>query len=98
MKKVLLSVILVAFLILMTGCKNIDYGIVKEKRFSPSHRVYSPMIMVVNKKTKIIPRWITKSDSWSILVENDDGSDWWNVSEEYFNSVEVGEFVDRRKD
>lgn len=53
--------------------------------------------MHANKQTRIIPRWINHSDSWSILVKNDNGSDWWSVTESYYNSVEVGDFVDRRK-
>lgn len=96
MKRVIFSLVLIILLFLTAGCqKSIDHGIVKEKQYSPSHKVYQPMIMNAGKKTRIIPRWITKSDSWKILVENDDGSDWWIVSEEYYNTVEVGDYVER---
>jgi hypothetical protein len=97
MKKILLAFTMVICLLILAGCKHIDYGTVIEKSFSPAHKTYSPMIMHGNKTTRIIPRWIHHSDNWSILVENEDGKEWWEVSEAYYNSVEIGNNVDRRK-
>ncbi len=96
MKKVLLVALAVLCAILMTGCKSIDYGTIIDKSFTPAHRTYSPIITRVGKTTRIIPHWSRHSDRWSILVENEDGKDWWNVSEEYYDSVNVGDTVDRR--
>ena len=97
MKKLIAIILVLLCLFLLTGCKSIDYGTVVDKSFSPAHQTWSPIIMHVNKQTKIIPRWINHSDSWSILVENEEGRDWWSVSESYYNSVEIGDSVDRRK-
>lgn len=97
MKKILLAFTMVICLLIMTGCKHVDYGTVIDKLFSPAHKTYSPMTMYMNGTTRIIPRWIHHSDNWSILVENEDGKEWWEVSEDYYNSVEIGDDVDRRK-
>jgi hypothetical protein len=32
---------------------------------------------------------------WRIYVQNENGGEWWNVTEDYYNSVEIGDFVDR---
>ena len=96
MKKILLVVAVIICLLIMTGCNQIDYGTVTDKSFRKAHRTYQPMIMHVNKATRIVPRWINHPDNWMILVENDDGSEWWEVTEEFYNSVEIGSKVDRR--
>ena len=98
MKKIQVIVLFVLSVFILVGCKNVDYGVVIDKSYSPAHRSYQPMVMIVNKRTQIIPRWINHPDVWSILVENEDGRDWWNVSEDFYNSVEIGDKVDRRKD
>lgn len=85
-------------LICLLGCSSIDYGTVINKSYNPAHTLYQPMIMVINKQTRIIPRWVSYSDSWKILVENDQGKEWWDVTEEYFNDVNIGDEVDRRKE
>lgn len=97
MKKILLVFTIIICMFVLTGCKNIDYGTVIDKSFSPAHKTYSPMIMLVGRRPRIIPRWIHHSDNWSILVENEDGKECWKVSEDYYNSVEIGDNVDRRK-
>lgn len=96
MKRILLFILILIMLFCMVGCSSIDYGTVKDKSFSPSHRTYQPMIMVMNKHTYIIPCWVNRKASWKILVENDEGSEWWTVTEEYYNAVNVGDYVDRR--
>ena len=98
MKKIQVIILLVLCIFVLAGCKSIDNGTVIDKSYSPAHRSYQPMVMIVNKHTRIIPRWINHPDVWSILVENEDGRDWWNVSEDFYNSVEIGDKVDRRKD
>ena len=96
-KRIALILLLLIVCVLVVGCKSIDYGIVVEKSFTAAHSTYAPYVMIINKQTKIMPRWVSHPDSWKILVKNDDGSEWWSVSEEYYNSVNVGDNVDRRK-
>lgn len=94
MKKIV-AVIIVVALLLLTGCQRVDSGTVINKSYSPAHKTYQPMVMVMNKHMTVIPRWINHAASWSILVENDDVRDWWSVSKEYYESVEVGDHVSR---
>ena len=89
--KRLLILLLFIFVILLSAC--VDRGIVIDKSFQPSHMVYSPMIMVVGKQTRIIPRWFKCADTWSILVQNDNEREWWKVSKEYYDSVSIGNYV-----
>ena len=97
MKRITIAVLLLAVLVCLVGCSSVDYGMVKEKSFVPARRTYQPMIIHISKSTRVIPRWVSHADSWSILVENEDGREWWRVTENYYNSVDVGDYVDRRK-
>lgn len=95
MKKILLIVIIVCVLFL-TGCaKTLNAGIVTDKKFSPAHMVYMPIIMVINHKTHITPRWVHRSDKWFVYVQDGDDKDSWEVSEEYYESVQIGDHVER---
>lgn len=96
MKIRVLSMILIVCLIVLSACSNIDYGTVIEKKYTPAHRQYSPIIIAA-KTTRIIPRWINHPDNWEILVQNENGREWWTVSEEIYNGIDIGEEVDRRE-
>ena len=95
-RRISLFLVAIICLFILTGCKSIDYGTVIDKSFSPAHREYAPIIMYINKTTRIVPRWVHYSDQWSILVENEEGKEWWEVAEGYYNSVNIGDNVDRR--
>ena len=95
MKKVLLIVVIVCILFL-TGCaKTLNAGIVTDKKFFPAHKVYSPLIMRINNHTQITPRWIKKSECWFIYVQDGDNKDCWEVSKKYYDSVEIGDHIER---
>ena len=96
MKRVTIAVLLFVCVFLLTACRSTDYGTVTDKQYTPSRKVYSPLIMIVNKHPMIIPRYINHPQMWRIYVQNEDGGEWWDVTEDYYNSVEVGDFVDRR--
>lgn len=89
MKKLVLFLLL-----LLTACSSPLYaGTVTEKVYSPAHKIYWPIYIRTNKSTQVIPHWIHYPDSWYILIQNEDKKDSWTVSEEYYNSVEVGDYV-----
>ena len=95
-KRIIIAILLSICVLLLTACKSsVDYGTVTDKQYTPARQVYSPLIMTVNKQTRIIPRYIHHPQTWYIYVQNDNGGEWWNVTEDYYNSVEVGDFVDR---
>lgn len=90
--------VVICLIMLLTGChKTLDHGIVIDKQFSPAHRTYSPMILHINKSIRIIPRWVSHPNSWSIWVQDGEDKDCWEVSKEYFESVEIGEYIDMKK-
>lgn len=94
MRKMLMGLI-IACVCFIAGCTRIDHGTVIEKKFTASHDTYQAMPIIINKHVQYIPRWIHYSDEWSILVENDDGQEWWSVTEDYYNATEIGDVVDR---
>lgn len=68
-------------------------GVVIRKDYTPAHNVYSPIHMNVNGKTQIIPHWNYHPDRWSVTVQNGEDTDWWYVSESYYDSVKIGDWV-----
>jgi len=95
MKKIIV-LILACLVLLLTACqKTLSTGTVIDKRFSPSHKTYNPIITVENRRTRIIPRFISHPDAWSILVQNGEDKEWWEVSKEYYESVNIGDHVER---
>lgn len=97
-KQTILLVILIVFVFLLSACKSINYGTVIKKEYTSARSIYQPMIMHVNKTTRIIPRWMHQSERWKILVENQEGQEWWSVTEDYYNKVQTGDYVDRRSE
>ncbi len=87
---------LLVFSCLLTACGHIDYGTVTDKSYVPARQTYTPLIMVTNKQTHIIPRYTYHPESWQIYVQNDDGGEWWTVTQDYYNNVNIGDHVDRR--
>ena len=84
MKRIAITIMVLAILFALTGCTSVDNGTVVDKAFIVSRRVYGSLIMRI-------------PDSWRILVENDEHREWWDVTEEYYNSVDIGDYVDRKK-
>lgn len=95
-KRITIAILLLICALFLTACKSsIDYGTVTDKQYAPAQLIYSPLITTVNKQTRIIPRYIHHPQRWHIYVQNEDGGEWWSVTENYYNSVEIGDFVDR---
>ena len=95
MKRVILVLILLGCL-LLAGCgPNITEGVIVGKKYIPKRKVYQPIYMVVNKRTRIIPRWVTHGEVWRVTVEKDDKRQVWDVSESYYNSVRIGDYAVR---
>ena len=96
MKKAV-ALLMIACILLLTGCtKTLDAGVVTEKQFSPAHKTYNPMFLTVSGHTSMIPRWISHPDKWFVYVQDGEDRDCWSVSKEYYESVEVGEYIQRR--
>ena len=85
---------LLILMFLLSACSKPLYsGTVIDKQYIPAHKLYQPMIIVVNKQTRIIPHYVHLPDKWIIWVQNGDKKDSWYVSEDYYNSVDIGDFI-----
>ena len=96
MKRLLIFLMLFVLLVMLTACKSIDYGTVIDKSFTPGHTESYIVPMRIGKTMVCMPRTRHVRDTWTIFVENEEGRESWNVSEEFYNSVEIGDTVDRR--
>ena len=96
-KQIAIIIMVLVMLFALAGCTSVNNGTVVKKEFTAAHKTYAPTIMHIGKMTQIIPRWISHPDSWHILVENDGHREWWDVTEEYYNSIDIGDYVDRGK-
>jgi len=88
--------VIVCTVLILSITKTIDYGTVTDKRFEPQHTEQKRRYVYIKKQRHVRRYWVTIPDTWKIRVENEEGSEWWIVTEEYYNSVEVGDYVDRR--
>jgi len=68
-------------------------GVVIGKDYTPAYNTYAPIHMNVDGKTQIIPQWRYVSEKWCVTVQNGDNTDWWYVSQEYYDSVKIGDWV-----
>lgn len=87
-------ILLVVFALSLAGCgARVTEGIVIDKTHKPATKAYVPIIIRTGKVTRIIPRWLHYSEKWYVTLSKDEQSETWQVSEEYYNSVEVGEYA-----
>lgn len=68
-------------------------GVVTNKFHHPAHNVYSPIYVTINGKQQTIAHYRWVGDEWIITVRNGDDTDTWYVSESYYDSVHVGDWV-----
>lgn len=68
-------------------------GVVENKFYHPAHNVYSPIHITINGKLETIAHYKWVGDEWTITVRNGDNTDIWYVSESYYDSVHVGDWV-----
>ena len=73
--------------------KPLTEGYVTGKDYTPAHNSYAPIHMNVNGTTQIIPHWNYYPDKWKLTIQNGEDTDWWYVSESYYDSVKIGEWV-----
>ncbi len=96
MKKAMSIVLLAILIFLLSGCSSrLDAGTIISKQYEPSHRLYQPMVMIINKRTTIIPRWVNIPDKWFITIQSEQETDIWQVSKSYYQQVEIGDYVER---
>ena len=62
---------------------NLTEGLVMNKRFSPGYLHCAD------------GKCFSSNDRWIIEIQNGERKDWWTVSENYYDSVKIGEWVQK---
>lgn len=91
-----ITVIALAFAVIAMFFINYDpltEGEVIDKYYEPAHEVYSPINITIDGKNQTIQNWRQVGDKWRLIVQNGDKKDIWFVSESFYNSVKVGDWV-----
>jgi len=97
MKRIILIIIALVILVCsLAGCSCVDNGVVRSKSFTPAHKTHYFQPLRIGNITRLIPHTVSHADSWRILVANEEAEEWWDVTEEYFDTVNIGDYVDRR--
>ena len=95
---VLVLVCLMIFaLCILSEYKWVDHGTVIDKDFIPAHTTTQMMPVIINNRTALQPRYIFHPDVYRILVDDGERREWWTVTKIFYDSVEIGDTVDRRK-
>ena len=68
-------------------------GVVIGKEYMPARSVYSPIYMTINGRNQTISRWRNEPEKWCVTVQNGDATDSWYVSQVYYDSVKIGDWV-----
>ena len=77
----------------MAGCKVLNEGTVYSKTYIPAHSGIYFIAMRVGKTTQLIPRHTYHPDQWEVCVKLEKDEDCWDVTKEYYDSVEIGEYI-----
>ena len=70
-------------------------GQVVNKYYEPAHEVYSPIHVTIDGKDQTIRNYRFVGDKWTLIIQNEDKKDYWYVSESYYDSVKVGDWVSK---
>lgn len=101
----ILGLLLCAGLLLLGGIAMVDRprlteGMVVDKSFTPAHTTTYTSRIWTGKTAVPRIRLVRHPDVWTIKVsgisdKGDEKTEWWTVSEDVYNSVEIGDEVER---
>ena len=75
------SVVLAVFAVVTE--KDLTEGMVMNKRYSAGY------VLFLNDRYHVQP------DRWIVEIQNGDQKDWWTVTENYYDSVKIGDWVEK---
>lgn len=81
--KTKIACLLLLCALIFCGCRKLDGGKVIDKRFYPEHRQY------------LVHGFYHVPDQWWLLILDEEHKEWWEVSEDIYNSVNVGDTITR---
>lgn len=79
---VTVCLIVLVILAILTD-KDLTEGMVMNKRYSAGY------VLFLN------DRYYVQPDRWIIEIQNGDEKDWWVVTEEYYDTVKIGDWVEK---
>lgn len=77
----------------ISGYEPLTEGEVIYKDFYPAHDVYYPIHITVDGMSQTINNYRYVGDRWRLTIQNGEHTDMWYVSESFYNSVKVGDWV-----
>lgn len=90
-----------AVLALLTGCgTTLTHGYVVDKQYTEAYQWMELMCFAYDSNgvcTTQLPVWHHEPASWELCVERDAVQDWWSVSQETYDHIQVGDYVERSK-
>ena len=87
--------IVLSFFLIITVCmialvlfavfteKDLTEGMVMNKRYSAGYALY------------LGDRYHIQPDRWIVEIQNGDEKDWWVVTEDYYDAVKIGDWVEK---
>lgn len=73
---------------------GLQSGTVIGKRHTEPQRIYNPVIFIRSGKLLIQPaKYAYGSDKWQVLVQQRHKTEWWDVSEEFYQNVDIGDRI-----
>lgn len=93
MKKIFVILLLIVFLSFLFGCTSLDEGIVYQKNFTPAYRSTYYISSKMGSTRVVRPYSYYHPDLWEVCVEFEDKKDCWEVTESFYDSVEVGDHI-----
>ena len=90
---VLIMIVAGALAYMLISYRPLTEGEVIGKKHLPAFGEYVPESLAVNGKQKNLPRHRYYGERWRITVRNGDDEDIWYVSEKYYDSVRIGDWV-----
>ena len=75
---------------------NLDAGTLVDKYHQDAHVSYYTSWIQSGKVRIPVRRTSRHPESWWFVVEAENKRDYWQVSEDFYNSAEVGDYVERR--
>ncbi len=97
-RKAAMAVVALVAAFMLTACGGPDHGTVHDKSHSPEQWISTTYCHPVGKVTVCNPQMVHHPESWSLDVYNGDEHGWVDVTEETYDSYNVGDFVDFREE
>jgi hypothetical protein len=84
------------FILALAGCSGIKAGVITEKKYEESREYTVPLCTQSGKVLICIPQHRTDDEDWYVGIVQGEDSNWISVTQETYDSYEVGDYIDFR--